>query len=424
MLVWRTVRLAAVLLACAVCAPVGADTYFVASSAHAASDGIPANGTAERPWATLSSALGQMKGGDTLYVKRGLYEETGLLIPPALSGTPGKPTRIQAWPGDSVSLSGQGADTGEVCITGCASLVFSGFTITNFAQGVCIEASTNITLQDCVLAHLGQEGVAIRQNSRHILVQGCVVSVAGLGQGNAAAIAVGSGPTEPLDNTGFVTLRSNRVYSIPGSAVAMQSGTHECTVEQNTVFGCRSAGSGGAIDLGPATQGQQSWGADPQHVVRGNLVYGTDTAIRAGTGCLLVNNVIHSLRNAACGILVNNEAGDSYSRRIWHNTIAAPAEHAIWVASGAAEIKNNLGPALTNNLALAPAYFVNAGAHDYHLAPGTPAVDAGVDLSSLVAEDLEGKPRPRGRGPDLGAFERQPMRPAPPGALRVLKAGP
>jgi hypothetical protein len=43
-------------------------------------------------------------------------------------------------------------------------------------------------------------------------------------------------------------------------------------------------------------------------------------------------------------------------------------------------------------------------AADYHLRPGSPAVDTGRPISWLTT-DLEGNPRPQGSGYDIGAFE-------------------
>jgi len=41
---------------------------------------------------------------------------------------------------------------------------------------------------------------------------------------------------------------------------------------------------------------------------------------------------------------------------------------------------------------------------DYHLAPGSPAIDAGSGDDAL-ADDLEGNARPVGAGVDIGAYE-------------------
>ena len=51
--------------------------------------------------------------------------------------------------------------------------------------------------------------------------------------------------------------------------------------------------------------------------------------------------------------------------------------------------------------------FVNSSEHDYRLAAGSPAVDAG-DGVDATGEDLDGNPRPFGRGIDIGAFEYVP----------------
>lgn len=52
--------------------------------------------------------------------------------------------------------------------------------------------------------------------------------------------------------------------------------------------------------------------------------------------------------------------------------------------------------------------FVNPQAGDYHLQPGSPAIDAGYNLGDLVPNDFAGILRPQGKGYDLGAFEYKP----------------
>ncbi len=59
-----------------------------------------------------------------------------------------------------------------------------------------------------------------------------------------------------------------------------------------------------------------------------------------------------------------------------------------------------------NNLAsvsLGTIGFVNPDLDDFHLLPGSPAVDSGS--SGYPASDLEGTARPQGAGPDIGAYE-------------------
>jgi len=50
--------------------------------------------------------------------------------------------------------------------------------------------------------------------------------------------------------------------------------------------------------------------------------------------------------------------------------------------------------------------FVDPTADDYHIQPGSPAIDSGMNVG--VTTDLEGTPRPQGRGYDIGAYEFTP----------------
>lgn len=56
--------------------------------------------------------------------------------------------------------------------------------------------------------------------------------------------------------------------------------------------------------------------------------------------------------------------------------------------------------------------FVNAAAKDFHLLSGSPAIDAGKDVSAYgITFDLDNKPRPKGTKYDIGAYEFQPPGP-------------
>ena len=61
-------------------------------------------------------------------------------------------------------------------------------------------------------------------------------------------------------------------------------------------------------------------------------------------------------------------------------------------------------PAPVHDLWKVDPKFVNPNAGDYHLSAGSPAIDAGVVISS-VTNDYAGSSRPQGAGYDIGAFE-------------------
>jgi hypothetical protein len=53
--------------------------------------------------------------------------------------------------------------------------------------------------------------------------------------------------------------------------------------------------------------------------------------------------------------------------------------------------------------------FVDPANHDFHLRPGSPAIDAADPALSSIGHDLDGISRPQGHGSDIGAFEYFPV---------------
>jgi hypothetical protein len=58
----------------------------------------------------------------------------------------------------------------------------------------------------------------------------------------------------------------------------------------------------------------------------------------------------------------------------------------------------------SNNLVNINPGFVAEANHDFHLRAGSPAIDAGVMLRSVL-DDFDGVLRPQGARPDIGAYE-------------------
>ena len=62
------------------------------------------------------------------------------------------------------------------------------------------------------------------------------------------------------------------------------------------------------------------------------------------------------------------------------------------------------------------ARFVDTAAGDFHLAKGSPAINAGADLGIISPTDLDGNPRPSFHVFEIGAYEFT----SPNGSFRVL----
>jgi len=153
-------------------------------------------------------------------------------------------------------------------------------------------------------------------------------------------------------------------------------------------------------------QHKKYYGSNPNHVIKNNIIHMAKTGIGVHTGATVFNNVIYGQTGGFRGISIDNADSDDYVRRIYHNTIDLPDLRAI-VSSGAAavDIRNNIGPSSAGNIAAQTVFFVKSAAGDYHLASGSAPIDAGVNLTEMVPQDIEGGSRSYSPPPDLGAYE-------------------
>ncbi len=392
-----------------------ASARYVDKASPASSDS-PGNGSLSSPWRTISYGISRLRAGETLYVKGGIYYEAPDITGPA--GSAGAPTVIRAYPGQRVTIRGNGVDSGRLRIERTRYLTVDGFGVTNFNQGIFIEGSDHILLHNCSVYGVGQEAISIHSNSSFVTVEGCTIHDTGTWKHNGEGIYVGRGDSAPVDvdNTNNVTLIHNTIYNTTDEAIELKIGTHDITVDGNIVHHANTANNGfggAAIEVNQAVGSIQHWNGNPNHVVRNNIVHdvgpGTggvlfNSGIRAGTGGRYYNNLIYDINPPGVGILTDNKSGDSYTRHLYHNTIDVPSDRAV-AGSAATDIKNNIGPASDGNLATARTFYVDRADANYHLAPGSAPINAGLDLTSMVPTDIEGVSRSANLPPDLGAYE-------------------
>lgn len=380
-------------------------TYYVDNSGTPVCGNIPSYGTEIAPWCTISYGVSRMNGGDTLYVKAGTYLET--LYISDKHGSAERNIIIQAFSGHKVIIRGNGINTGRVKLINSSHITFAGFEVTNFNQGIWIVQSNNITVQNCNIYHIGQEAITILYNSKNVIIEKCIIHDTKKYGYNGEGIYIGTASREKKDNTNNVTVRNNIIYNTLDEAVELKPGTHDCLVEGNHIYNVRTGSYYGAVEVNEATLGIQDWPSNPNHIIRNNIIHDTDTAVRAGTGCVVYNNVIYNVRPKNYGILADNKANDIYTRKIYHNTIDEPSSNSIYVNKAVVDIRNNIGPSTIGNLTTKNAYFVNTVREheDYHIAKDSAPVDAGVHIRDMVPADIEGKSRYRDMAPDIGAYE-------------------
>lgn len=413
-------------------ASLHAATFFVDNSGSPACSDSAGNGSATNPWCTINYGLSHISGGDTLNVKAGTYREDVYISGPA--GTAANPTTIQAYQGQTVTILGAGVNSGRVKIVNTSYITFRGFTISNFNQGLFVETADHITISNCIVYNIGQEAIHVHAGSSFVTIDTCTVHDAGVWAFDGEGIYIGTGDSSPLDNTNHVVVKNCTIFNTTDEGIELKIGTHDVTIDGNLIYNANTVDNGyggAAIEVNQAVGSFQHWDSNPNHIIRNNKIHnvgpGTGAAdlnsgIRAGTGGAYYNNLIWNINALGAGIFVDNQSSDSYTRKIYHNTIDLPGSRAVILNAGTVDIRNNIGPATPNNIATSSAYYVNKSGADYHLAAGSAPINAGADLTSIVATDIDGTSRLTNSSPDLGAYEyvNGGSRPAPPTNLTVI----
>ena len=156
---------------------VTATVYYVDNSDIAICADAPDCGSSAKPWCTIAYAIGRIKAGDTLRIKKGLYSQKYTLnIQSTLSGSKENPTVIEAFENDSVIISGPGVNGGRVAVNGVAWLQLKKLQITHYNQGIHIQgASHDVTIDSCEVYEVGQEAIHVKENSSNITIQNCKI---------------------------------------------------------------------------------------------------------------------------------------------------------------------------------------------------------------------------------------------------------
>lgn len=157
------------------------------------------------------------------------------------------------------------------------------------------------------------------------------------------------------------------------------------------------------------------WHAATDTVVSNNLVFNnkehgisigtnkSDNDGDQGDNFIVSNNI--SINNALLGIRERKGVGDhnKYLNNIVYGNGDSPFgdENYDWPPSNTDSKDVNT---ITKDVLFVN--FQDDGSGDYHLKAGSPAIDAGTNVGA-PSTDFDGKPRPKGKGYDIGPFEYQ-----------------
>jgi hypothetical protein len=367
----------------------------------AAGDDLLADGSAALPWRTLQRAADRARPGDVVAVRGGTYAGFDL----RQSGREGQPIVFRAEPGVVIDTANPVTPGHGINVAGVSHVVLEAFTIVGLP-------GSGIRLG-------GTRDVALRQNS----VERC------------------GGPAIAATVSDDLTLEANLVTgSRQGAGILVSSPGGRLLIRNNVARGNRGAGIQVLGAPGVDAADRAAAVIEANHVVDNA---GPGIEADGVRGLRLQNNLVHGNRGA--GLAVRRATAGGAPALIAHNTViqAADADRALWLGPGVA------GPRIVNNLLLhadparggigvtgdtdglvddhnliagePAALFVDAPGGDYRLRDQASARDAGTPLAA-VTHDRDGRPRPLGPAPDVGAYE---VGSAPATAmLHVVRTGP
>lgn len=418
----RSKLLCMVLLGIAGSTPAETAEYFVAPNG---SDRNP--GTLMRPWRSVSIAVTRVAPGDTISLLTGTYSER--IVLGSTAGTESAPITLRAFPGHRPIIDGMGLPlrdgNGLVRVEGTRHWRITGLVVTgSHYYGLKVRNASSIAIEGIEVSHSSHGGLVI-ENSTDILVIDNHVHHTNQTGRSAAHEALTLSRVENFE------VRGNEVHSNLEEGIDVKDGSKSGTVRGNHVFDNGAVGIyvDGATDVvvdgnrvhSNATAGL-ALGIERREPTRNiaivnNLVYrnrdgGLQFYSETGAGiedCAIVNNTFYGNEDAGLWFLLGREHRDNVVR----NNIFLDNEVEIRDevgARGRQRVDHNLfAPGARSHIfgrdtVIALPAFRDAENDDFHLGVFSPARDAGV-ADSAPEHDIEGRPRPQGRGYDLGAYE-------------------
>lgn len=406
----------------------------------AGSDSGP--GTTARPWRTIGRAAAALEPGDTVLVAAGTYRER---VRVERSGAPGRYCTFAARPGAEPVIDGSGIpvakDEGLFEIVRASHIRVIGLRVVDSAQaGIIAENSSDLLIQGNRTERTGSSGISA-WGCRDVLVDGNEVahSCSGMWQ-EGISIA---------DTKGF-EVKNNLVYNgLPGhkkEGICLKDGSSNGKVHGNRVHHVTAVGI--YVDAWDTrTFDIEVYGNDVHDVIDSGGIMLASEMGGLLEGIRVFNNL--SWRNRYCGIVIsqNGEQVPHPMRDIWivNNTVYGNGigewgggiiadnpglqsavirnnicsrnltfEIAVGYSSDSAvTIDHNLSDGehedpssrIGGSPVTGDPLFAGAGAGDFRLSSGSPAIDKG-SAAGAPKDDFAGASRPRSAGIDIGAYER------------------
>lgn len=381
------------------------------------------DGSQAHPWATIVFAATQVAAGDTVWINPGTYAG-GVVV--ETGGTAAEPITFRA-SAPGVVIEGSGGDRDAFFIDQTDYVIVDGLTIQHADRaGMRISQSHHVTARNMTFADNGTWGL-FTDFSDYTTVEN-----------SESYGAVDEHGIYISNSSDYSTIRGNRLHHNHGCGLHMNGdismggdGIISHGLVENNVIYENGLGGGSGINMDGVTD----------TLVRNNLLYANHASgisiyqIDGGSGSqnnLIFNNTVHMASDGRWAINIPNTSDTNnqvfnnilYNEHSWRGSISIASPTLAGFASDYNVVMDRfssdngdsrltlaewqqLGYDLHSLVAAPDELFVNPAAGDYHLKPGSPAIDLGTALAQ-VTQDLEGTPRPSGAGYDAGAYEFAP----------------
>jgi hypothetical protein len=324
-------------------------------------DGKPANdGSREKPWPSVAFALEKVKGGNTLIVLPGVYRGP-IEIPDIYAGTEQSPTVIRSeekWKAVIVGSPMHGIFAGDHCNW----TIIDGFEVLGARYDGIKTDSDHSVIRNCWVHHNTQMGVGMH-HAKNSTIENNLIEFNGCHiQFDHGIYADGDG----------LTIRGNIIRHNAAFGMHLYPAIQNSQVYLNLVYGHEHHAG---VLLACAKNGLPNQFF--QNTVAGNSVA---LEIWNGTGTVIANNILTTV------------TGDPLSPL--HGTKELAADYNLYWPKSAREERHSLS---------ADPMFLSPHKGIFWLKAESPALGKGA-IEHMSNSDFWGRPMPRDKSPDLGAF--------------------